>query len=171
VFLQNYQGRQIFRLNELFFNWKIGGTGPWCGGPSPRHQLTGSTGLHYTRIIHPVIYGLDLNKTKSYFCSNLDHPSKIRRLGTFLLPQLGPTEQSHRGAMSAGLRGPKLKLWCTICDEISSYAIYTTRGTHFAHLWWRKHTRESERRRRDLNDSWWRWLTPPMVLWWEEQDE
>jgi hypothetical protein len=81
-----------------------------------------------------VIYGLNLNKTKSYFCSNLDHPSKIRRLGMFLLPRLGPTEQSHRSAMAAGLRGSKLELWCTICDEVSYYMIYMTRGTRFAHL-------------------------------------
>jgi hypothetical protein len=28
VFLQNYQGRWIFRINELFFYWKIGGIAP-----------------------------------------------------------------------------------------------------------------------------------------------
>jgi hypothetical protein len=33
-------------------------------------------------VVHPAIYSLDLNKTKSYFCSNLNHPCKIRRLGT-----------------------------------------------------------------------------------------
>jgi hypothetical protein len=33
-------------------------------------------------VVHPAIYGLDLNEMKSYFCSNLDRPSKIRRLGT-----------------------------------------------------------------------------------------
>jgi hypothetical protein len=27
VFLQNYKGQQIFRINELFFYWKIGGLG------------------------------------------------------------------------------------------------------------------------------------------------
>jgi hypothetical protein len=118
-----------------------------------------------------VIYGLDLNKTKSYFRSNLDRPSKIWRLRTFLLPRLGPAEQSHRGAMATGLRGPKLELRCTICDEVPSYAIYTTRGTRFAHLRWRKRTRESGRRRCGLDDSWWRWLAPPMVLQWQEQDE
>jgi hypothetical protein len=58
----------------------------------------------------------------------------IRWLRTFLLPHLGPAEQSHRGAMATDVRGPKLKLWCTTCDEVSSYVIYTTRGTHFAHL-------------------------------------
>jgi hypothetical protein len=73
--------------------------------------------------------------------------------------------------MAAGLRGPKLELWCTICDVVSSYAIYTTRGTRFAHLRWRKQTRESGRRRRGSDDSWQRWLAPPMVLWWQEQDE
>jgi hypothetical protein len=94
----------------------------------------GSMGLHETWTIHPAIYNLDLNKTKSYFYSNLDRPSKIRRLKTFLLPRLGPIEQSQRGAMAAGLRGSKLELQCTIYDEVSSYAIYTARGTHFAHL-------------------------------------
>jgi hypothetical protein len=29
--------------------------------------------------------------------------------------------------MAVGLRGPKLELRCTICDKVSSYAIYTTR--------------------------------------------
>jgi hypothetical protein len=91
---------------------------------------------------------------KSYFSYNLDRPSKIWRLRTFLLPRLGPAEQSHRGAMAAGLRGPKLKLQCTIYDEISSYVIYTTRGTRFAHLRWRKQTRESGRRQRGMDDSW-----------------
>jgi hypothetical protein len=33
-------------------------------------------------VVHPVIYNLDLNETNSYFCSNLDCPSKIRWLGT-----------------------------------------------------------------------------------------
>jgi hypothetical protein len=91
-------------------------------------------GLHETRTVHPAIYNLDLNEMKSYFCSNLDRPSKIRWLEAFLLPRLSSAEQSHRGAMAASLRGPKLELWCTICDEVSSYAIYMTRGTHFAHL-------------------------------------
>jgi hypothetical protein len=85
-------------------------------------------------VVHPVIYDSDLNKMKCYFCSNLDHPSKIQRLGTFINPRLSLAEQSHRGAMAAGLRGPKLELWCTICDEVLSDVIYTTRGTHFAHL-------------------------------------
>jgi hypothetical protein len=108
---------------------------------------------------------------KSYFCSNLDRPSKIWRLGTILLPRLGPAEQSHRGAMAAGLRGPKLELWCTICDEVSSYAIYTTWGTHFANLRWRKWTRESGRRRWGSDDSWRRWLAPSAVLRGQERDE
>jgi hypothetical protein len=34
--------------------------------------------------------------------------------------------------MAAGLRGPKLELWCTICDKVSSYVIYMTRGLQFA---------------------------------------
>jgi hypothetical protein len=89
----------------------------------------------------------------------------------FLHPRLGPAKQGHRGTMDAGLRGPKLELWCTICDEVLSYVIYTTRGTHFAHLQWRKRTRESGWRWRGSNDSWQRWLAPPMVLRWQEQDE
>jgi hypothetical protein len=84
--------------------------------------------------VHPAIYGLDLNKMKSYFCSKLDRPSKIQQLEMFLHPRLGPAKQGHQGTMDAGLRGPKLELWCTICDEVLSYVIYTTRGTHFAHL-------------------------------------
>jgi hypothetical protein len=95
----------------------------------------------------------------------------IRRLGTLLHPQLSPAEQSHWGTMAAGLRGPKLDLWCTICDEVSSYVIYTTWGTRFAHLRWRKQTRESGRRWRGSDNSWRRWLVPPMVLQRHEQDE
>jgi hypothetical protein len=108
---------------------------------------------------------------KSYFCSNLDCPSKIRRLGMFLFPRLSPAEQSHQGAMATGLRGSKLVLWCNICDEVSSYAIYTTRGTRFVHLRWRKWMRESGRWWRGSDDSWRRWLAPSMVLQWQEQDE
>jgi hypothetical protein len=33
-------------------------------------------------VVHPAIYDLDLNTTRSCFCSDLDRPSKIRRLGT-----------------------------------------------------------------------------------------
>jgi hypothetical protein len=73
--------------------------------------------------------------------------------------------------MVVSLRRPKLKLRCTICDEVSSYVIYTTRGTRFAHLRWRKRTKESRRRQCGLDDSWWRWLAPPMVIRWQEQDE
>jgi hypothetical protein len=32
-------------------------------------------------VVHPAIYDSDLNETKGYFLSNLDRPSKIRRLG------------------------------------------------------------------------------------------
>jgi hypothetical protein len=140
----------------------------WTKSTAPVHKVHGTS---LNTAVHPAIYDLDLNKTKSYFCSNLDRPSKIRWLGTILLPQLSPAEQSHRGAMAAGLRGPKLKLRCTICDEVSSYAIYTTRGTRFAHLWWRKWTRESGRWRRGLDDSWQRWLAHLMVLQWQEKDK
>jgi hypothetical protein len=108
---------------------------------------------------------------KSYFYSNLDCQSKIQRLGTFLLPWLGPAEQIHRGAMAGSLRGPKLELWCTICNEVSSYVIYTTRGTRFAHLRWRKRMWESMQRRCGSDDSWWWWLAPPMVLRLQEQVE
>jgi hypothetical protein len=34
--------------------------------------------------------------------------------------------------MATRLRGPKLELRCTICDEVSSYVIYTMRGIQFA---------------------------------------
>jgi hypothetical protein len=60
---------------------------------------------------------------------------------------------------------------CTIYDEVSSYAIYTTRGTCFAHLRWRKQMRESGWWRWGSDDSWWQWLAPSMVLWRQEQDE
>jgi hypothetical protein len=73
--------------------------------------------------------------------------------------------------MATGLRGPKLELQCTICDEVSSYVIYTIRGTHFAHLRWRKQMRESGWRWRDSVDSWRWWLAPPMVLRRHEHDE
>jgi hypothetical protein len=36
------------------------------------------------------------------------------------------------------LRKLNLKLWCTICDDVSSYMIYATRGIQFAPLpWWK----------------------------------
>jgi hypothetical protein len=79
-------------------------------------------------------YGPDLKKMKGYFHSILNRPSRIRRLGSFPSTRLGPAEQNHRGAMAAGLRGPKRELRCTICDDVSSYVIYTMRGIQFAHL-------------------------------------
>jgi hypothetical protein len=93
-----------------------------------------------------MIYDLDLNKMKCCFCSNLNRPSKIQQLNVFLLPRLGPVEQRHRSAMAAGLRGLNLELQCTICDEVSSYVIYTTRGTHFTHLRRQKWATGSDRR-------------------------
>jgi hypothetical protein len=43
--------------------------------------------------------------------------------------------------MAAGLRGPKHELWCTICDDVSSYVIYMIRGIQFTHLpWWKRTT-------------------------------
>jgi hypothetical protein len=66
--------------------------------------------------------------------------------------------------MAADLRGPKLELRSTICDEVSSYVIYTTRGTHFANLWWRKQSRESGRWQRGLVSAWRWWRQPPAVL-------
>jgi hypothetical protein len=45
--------------------------------------------------------------------------------------------------MAIGLRELKLELQCTICDEVSSYAIYAMRGIQFAHLAWWKRPRES----------------------------
>jgi hypothetical protein len=66
--------------------------------------------------------------------------------------------------MAAGLRGPKLELRCTICDEVSSCVIYTTRGTHFANIRRRKWSRESGPRRCSSVDTWRRWGQPPVVL-------
>jgi hypothetical protein len=43
-------------------------------------------------------------------------------------------EIEHRGAMVAGLRELKLTLWVTKLRSDSSYAIYATRETCFAHL-------------------------------------
>jgi hypothetical protein len=71
--------------------------------------------------------------------------------------------------MAAGLRGSKLELWCSICDEVSSYAVYTIRETRFAHLRLRKRTRKSERWRRGSKNSWRQWRAPLMVLRWQEQ--
>jgi hypothetical protein len=48
-----------------------------------------------------------------------------------LPPRLHPAEAEHRGTMAAGLRELKLELRCTICDKVSSYVIYATRGIQF----------------------------------------
>jgi hypothetical protein len=147
---------------------KIGGIGPRCGGPSPRWSVH-ETSLNGGRPSGDLRLGFKWNKKLFLFWSwssiqdpmAQDVPSSSAR----------PDRIEPPGRHGHLLRRPKLELWCTICDEVSSYVIYMTRGTRFAHLRWRKRTRESRRRRRDLDDSWWRWLAPPMVHWWQEQDE
>jgi hypothetical protein len=84
--------------------------------------------------------------------------------GAFLLPRLGPAEQNHQGAMAVGLRGPKLELRCTICDEVSSYVIYKRRGVQFAHLPRWKRPRESRRRESGSSGHQRRWGRSPVAL-------
>jgi hypothetical protein len=82
----------------------------------------GDSELFYKRkpgliwVIQTEIYGSNLIKMKSYFCSNHDHPSKIQRLGTVfsIRPALARTERHGRwwrrsSSMSYGAWG-KTKL-------------------------------------------------------------
>jgi hypothetical protein len=88
----------------------------------------------------------------------MDGPLHISFLGSIR------SKQSVVAAMAAGLRGPKLELRCTICDEVSSYVIYTTRGTRFANSRWRKWSRESRQRWRSSIGAWRWWGRPLAVL-------
>jgi hypothetical protein len=124
VFLQNYKKSRISYDYRFIFLKK---------------------NLRLIWVVQTEIYGLDLKKTKGYFHSNLDRPSKIRWLGSFPSTSARSAKQNHRGTMIAGFRGPKLELRCTICDEVSSYVIYTMRGIQFAHLPRWKRQRESRR--------------------------
>jgi hypothetical protein len=87
----------------------------------------------------------------------MDGPEHISFLGSVR------PKQSTVGAMAVGLRGPKLELRCTICDEVSSYVIYTTRGTRFANLRQRKQSRESGRWWHGSLGAW-RWLGRPLSV-------
>jgi hypothetical protein len=66
--------------------------------------------------------------------------------------------------MATSLRRPKLELRCTICDEVTCYVIYTTRGSHFGNLWRRKQSRESGWRWHGSVDAWRCWGRPSTVL-------
>jgi hypothetical protein len=83
------------------------------------------------------ICGLDLIKMNSYFCSNLDHSSKIQ----WSKPLLPYSVNENKGGggvapwlvvreLGYDLRCPSLR-----CDP--SYATYMAQGIHFTPLWWR----------------------------------
>jgi hypothetical protein len=63
-------------------------------------------------VVQTEIYGLDLNKMKCYFRSNLDHPSKIWRLGSFpsTSARSGRTEPPGRH----GHRLERTQTWATV---------------------------------------------------------
>jgi hypothetical protein len=67
-----------------------------------------------------VLDGLDLIKTKGYFCSNLDGPSKIQRSG-LLLPYLA--DETKEVAPWPTARELGLALRCTNLRSNTSYAI------------------------------------------------
>jgi hypothetical protein len=127
VFLQNYQGRWIFRINELFFYWKIGGIGPRCGGPSPRwlvHESTGSLNeSHRFSDLRP-----RFKTWRGISCSNLGRRLTRGRRQALLLSQVARPRQSSGGAIAGGSGELKCQLQCTKCDEVWPYIEGNSRG-------------------------------------------
>jgi hypothetical protein len=109
-----------------------------------------------------------LMKIKGYPRSNLAPWSKLRRLGLFFL---------HWRRWNRGDGAPpwprlgelKLTLWCTICDEVSSYVIYETRGIQFTHMWWRKRVTDGRRRQCRLDDLQRRWGLQGALRRWQSR--
>jgi hypothetical protein len=114
-------------------------------------------------VVQTEIYCPNLIKTKSYFCSNLDHSSKVQ-WPKLLLPYLADKNRGGNGMVPwPAVRELGFVLWCHSlwCDPF--YATKMAQGIHFTHLWQRNWSTEG-RRRRCGSGGLWRWWGPLLAV-------